>query len=72
MTVRIHSIDSRFRALCAAGSALAQQTTTPITNVIVLFQETCHSIIISGPIQRAEQRGRPEVRTLSGTPTVND
>jgi len=26
-------------ALCAAGSALAQQTTTPITNVIVLFQE---------------------------------
>ena len=59
-------------ALCAAGSALAQQTTTPITNVIVLFQENVSFDHYFGTYPSAQNNaGDQKFVPYPGTPTVN-
>lgn len=59
-------------ALCAAGSASAQTTTTPITNVIVLFQENISFDHYFGTYPNAQNKaGEQPFYAYPGTPSVN-
>jgi phospholipase C len=59
-------------ALCAAGTALAQTPTTPISHVIVLFQENVSFDHYFGSYPNAQNNAGEQVFTsFPGTPTVN-
>jgi phospholipase C len=59
-------------ALCAAGTTLAQTTTTPIQHVIVLFQENESFDHYFGTYPNAQNNAGEQVFTpFPGTPTVN-
>lgn len=59
-------------ALCAAGTVHAQSTTTPITNVIVLFQENISFDHYFGTYPNAQNNsGEQAFFAFPGTPTVN-
>ncbi|MGO9995250.1 MAG: phospholipase C [Steroidobacteraceae bacterium] len=59
-------------ALCASVSAFAQSTSTPITNVIVLFQENVSFDHYFGTYPNAQNNaGEQAFTAYPGTPTVN-